>query len=372
MSRLILGLSIDALGASRLPELMAAAGCEITLVCGRGLAISSSGDVSHRILTERSATAVRDAIERTVASDPQGYDRVILADEPLLRAFVDRPPSPALARITPQVASIPRLERQLSKISFSIDAADAGIPVPDYRVLENPAELATEKWDGKPFVVKRDHGFSGGGVFVIRSKAELEEAKAGIGSGRLLLQEFVAGRVGATAILMDHGRPSAWYSYYLCRNWPNGISPASALEPCWQPGMEAILVKLGKMTGFDGLCGIDWVFDESSGRLLVLELNPRPTPGMNASRLVGVSFPSALAHWLKGELFRQAPTQAGTPMYRLFPQNLFRSIADRDIVEFFRTWKDAPFRSPMLLFALLRRVLTHHLPPALRRSHTSN
>lgn len=370
MKNVLLGASIDGLGASRLPEVLADAGCRVTAVCHPRIAMAVSGCLTTHIPAGREPGDVSEALQRQVLDRPGFYQLAILTDEPLLRELAARPGPSAFTDIVPQLKSRSGIERLLSKVYFTMDAAECGIPVPESRVIWEPAHLAREASDGMPFVLKNEEGFNGSGVFVIRGAEDLARAQKTLTTGPLLRQAFIRGRIGATAVLFDHGRPACWFSYFLCRNWPHATSPASAIEICARPEMEEILERLGGMTGYDGLCGLDWALDEGTGRALLLEMNPRPTPGLHAAPHAGVSFPGAIADWMAGKKTIQRPAGAGGELYRLFPQNLFPAIRDHDAGEFMKTWADAPFRCPRLLLSLTRRVLTHHLPAALRRTRS--
>ena len=230
---------------------------------------------------------------------------MLIADEPLLRTFLISPAVPALARLAPLTGNPLQLARILSKVSFTEDCQKAGVAVPSFRVIARPEDKLRRSWRGVPTVTKVEESLSGSGVRVIQSQEQLDAANMELTSRPLLVQEYKHGRVGATAVLFDNGEPRCWFSYFLCRNWPHEYAAASALEVFWHPAIEGILAALGRMTGFHGLCGIDWVLDAQTGRPLVLEMNPRPTPGIYASHIAGVDFSHAIARWLSGDCFVQ-------------------------------------------------------------------
>jgi glutathione synthase/RimK-type ligase-like ATP-grasp enzyme len=366
MQRVLVAISIDAVGAARLPRLLADSGCEVSVVSGQGLSILSSRSVHHHVRTGRSPAEVRAGLEAELTRNSGFYSLVIIADEPLLRLFLDHPPVAELARLVPLTADPQRLAGILSKVSFTEDAAKAGIAVPEFRVIGSRDELMGEEWSGEPFVLKKEASLSGSGVMVIRGADDLEAAKADRDSGPILRQHFLTGKVGATSVLFDHGVPKCWFSYFLRRNWPNALASASAIEIFWHSDIEPMLVKLGKLTEFHGFCGVDWILDENRDQPLVLEVNPRPTPGLYLSAAAGVSFALAIGDWLRGASTVQRPSENAGGLHRMFPQNLFRAIDDREASEFVRTWMDAPWTDPGLLFAQSRRVATHYLPLSMR------
>ncbi len=84
----MLGVSIDAVGLTRLAAVLAKAGAEITLVCSRGLAISSSRFIRKRICGQPGRQAVCSALAECIAARPQFYDWVVICDEPLRWAYL--------------------------------------------------------------------------------------------------------------------------------------------------------------------------------------------------------------------------------------------------------------------------------------------
>ncbi len=367
----LIATSLDAPGLARLPEMFAKGAVEVTVATGDGFAISSSRFVSHRIRTGRSPEEVRQGLEDHLGLLPTRYDRVVIADEPLIRTFLDRPAAPALAVLAPMLADSARLARTMSKISFTIDAGHIGIPVPAFKVLAGLDDLNESCWPTRPFVAKGEESMSGSGVRVIHTAADLQQAKMSLGAGPILVQEFVPGRVGATSALFSKGKPLCWCSFYLRDNWPNALAAASTLEFCWRPQAEIMLNQLGSLTGFDGLCGVDWVIDPKTNNMLVLEMNMRPTPGLHLAHRVGVSFSSALSSWVRGEDRTQKPVEKPSQSCRMFPQHLFRAIDHRDPLGFLLTFQSAPWQDPALLVAQTRRVLTHYAPKSLRASMRS-
>jgi carbamoyl-phosphate synthase large subunit len=178
----------------------------------------------------------------------------------------------------------------------------------------------------------------------------------------IILQRYIAGQLGATSVLYEHGVPKCWFSCLVRRTWPTAVSASTVLQPIWRSEIESILTRLGAITGFHGLCGVDWVIDAQQGSLYVLEMNPRPTPGLHLAVSAGVSFSRAIAEMLSGNASVQRPTDTSGALVRLFPQNLLPAIAERDLPGFLRTWKDAPWTDPMLLLHQLRTVATRQLP----------
>jgi hypothetical protein len=120
----LLAVSIDSVGVGRLPQVLAAGGCHVTVVSGRGLAVTASRYVAKHIATGRSPSDVRQGLEQHVEQFPDLYPWVLIADEPLLRTFLSSPAAPALARLAPLTGNPLQLARILSKVSFTADVHD--------------------------------------------------------------------------------------------------------------------------------------------------------------------------------------------------------------------------------------------------------
>ncbi|MDZ4799866.1 MAG: hypothetical protein SGI92_17040 [Bryobacteraceae bacterium] len=365
MQRALLCLSLDAVGAARLPELVARAGFSTDLVGSRRLAAASSGFVRQIIPADTNGPSVREAVEKHLAESEETYS-FLLSDEPFLRTFLDRAASPATARLLPVTADPQGFARLLSKVDFTVDAEVAGVPVPRFRILPDGRDLERERWTGVPFVVKSAESLAGSGVRLVRSESDLLSAKQAGFTGPLIVQEYVQGRLGATAVLYRRGVPQCWYSYWLLRNWPNPLAAASAFELFWDPQIEPFITKLGALSGFDGLCGVDWMWNSELNRIQLIEMNIRPTPGLYLGRHAGVSFDKALAAWAAGRELIQRPVQTSGQVLRLWPQNLYPAVEGGEPMEFIRAFSSAPWSDPGLMVSQFRRVVTHFLPTGLR------
>jgi len=66
----LLGISIDSIGVARLPKVLAAAGCDVTIISGRGLAVTASRHAGRHIATGQSPSEVREGIEQHVEKFP--------------------------------------------------------------------------------------------------------------------------------------------------------------------------------------------------------------------------------------------------------------------------------------------------------------
>jgi hypothetical protein len=204
-------------------------------------------------------------------------------------------------------------------------------------------------------LVKAARGFAGNGVRAAASKEELLEAFRGFENrAPLLVQRFEAGRVGSTQVLFDRGRPACWASSYKAEVFPEPFGPSTVREMMVHPEMEGVLEAVGRMTGFHGLAGVDWVHRAGDGSLVVIEMNPRPAPVVHLGHLSGVDFSAAIGDMVAGREAVRRPRDVGPRRVLLFPQEAARCIAYRRWRELLAwlpggAYKDIPWDQPRLL-----------------------
>jgi len=297
---------------------------------------------------------------------------VILGDESLVWSLVDEPEVSGAASWLPFPLNQKHAGISTSKFGFMEAARDAGLLVPDFRVVNGLQEVRSVARDfGFPVVVKSAHGAAASGVRVARNTAEVDRAHEEIGGGEgLMLQEFIYGREGETPVLFDRGTPLCWFSTYNDRAWPSSLGACSSKELMRHKEVAVVVDTIGKLTEFSGFCGIDWFHDYKRDRLIIIEFNPRPTPGMFLAKRLKASVPQreAIHVWASGRgRVEQRPDGPFVPRSTpVFPQAVFRSVADRNLAAFLHTFTCAPWSDPLLLAAQLRRIATHYLPSSFR------
>jgi predicted ATP-grasp superfamily ATP-dependent carboligase len=360
--------SIDSVGVTRLPGIFSGAGFRVVLLASDRLAVSNSRFVAERIGCARGAEATVRATQDHLARNGGRYHSVVIADEPALNSALATDSRDWLQGWFPVPLSHPYPERIRSKVAFLKDSREAGIPVPRFEVCADVAQLrSAAEHIGYPLFVKSSHGFAGSGLFYARTPAELEAqlAKANFDEP-VLVQEEMSGDTGSIPVLYDHGKPVCWFSYLMKISWPTRFSSACAVEISAVPEAENLVVQVGRLTQFNGLCGLDFMRDPVTGRVALLEFNPRPLPTCYLGPYAGVNFSRALAAVGSAGCKAQKPDRAGKAI-DLFPQALYRALDHTEPVRFFRAFADAPWSDPLLTAAHLRRLATHQIPEPVRK-----
>jgi predicted ATP-grasp superfamily ATP-dependent carboligase len=360
---------IDGVGISRLPRLLSDAGCDVTLFSPHGLLVGRSRYVSRRVGSGPAPARLAAEFRDWMCRPENFYDLIIVGDEVMLHALCRWRGESWLSKAMP----VPDRQLELGLISskhkFTKAAAAAGMTVPESSSVETweQAQDAADKF-GFPMMLKKSSGFSGSGVRMASSIAELRQAYEQLGGGDLMAEEFISGRLGLTETLFHRGKPVAWMSSYNIQSWPTPLSASCIRQTTDHPAIPEVLAKIGAITEFSGFVGIDWICRSGNDSLVIIDFNPRPTPGYHLGPRVGVNFALALRSILSGgQPVEQRPLAGPPDLIWMFPQALHWALEALNARGILHTLGDAPLDDPVLMTAALRRVVTHYFPAALRR-----
>lgn len=167
------------------------------------------------------------------------------------------------------------------KNAFLQTCRSAGIPVPRFELCWSLADAqAAAHSIGYPVVVKLARGYAGTTTFLARDDAVLAEvvSKAHPTEG-FAVQKMVDGPIGSTDVLFDRGRPLCRLSSYSGDCAPTAFAPKTARQIIEAPVLERIIDRIGALSAYHGLAGIDWVMDAATGEFFILEISPNPDGG---------------------------------------------------------------------------------------------
>lgn len=357
--------SIDAVGIARLPEIFHRAGYKVSVLTRRGTTILSSRFTCSSRAVTGGPPEVAAYLATHVQELARQYDCLIPCDEPLLEAIAARTDAAEIAAEMPFLPPPEMLQELLSKVAFLPRARAAGIPLPEFVTCRSAAEAAsTADRFGFPVVVKTARSMAGSGVHLGDSPGELLKHIRELPDTEFLVQRYMEGQVGATPILMDRGIPIRYFSFYKQYNWPTPFAPSTGGQIIESPQIFPMLRKIGEITRFHGLCSIDWLEESATGRIFLLEFNPRYTAGTYRSAWAGSDFVSGLAgiHARKTPAPPVAPHGRAGQTFRMFPEAAFRAIDDLNPWLLARSLGSAPWHDPKLLLAQIRRLAGHYVP----------
>lgn len=349
---------------ARLPRVFGRAGFEVTvLTCVQGAALRSRF-TRHSVVVGGGAAGVVDYLEQHGDELVEGYDCIVACDEPLLVEFAKRPVTDRLSERMPFLPNRRDLQLFLSNIEYLTLARAAGLAVPEFEVCRDlPAAKDAVERLGYPVILKQDYSTAGCGVHLLRDESELRARfHELVGSPQVLIQRYVQGRVGGTSILMDHGRPVCWFSFYKMFNWPRAFSPSGGGEVVHDGQIDALVQGMPGLGHFHGFCAIDWIHETATGVFHLVELNPRATPVLDPAADHGCDFSRALAAMWFGDA-QPARRECAGEVYAMFPEAACRAIDDRNLALLVLSLRDARWSDPGLMLCQSRELIVDHLVP---------
>jgi predicted ATP-grasp superfamily ATP-dependent carboligase len=357
----------DWLGVSRLPGLFASAGIRTTILARPNTLLNQSRFVDERLLESGDLDAFVATLRSTL--EARRFSFVILADDQLVDAVAAHAGAAWLDACFPVDHRSSAVRMLLSKFDFLEAAKAANLPLPRSKIVTVADAPAAARGIGYPVMAKRRAGTGGAGVRKAHDQAELEAAIAAFGDPDINIEEYIDGIVGGTEVLFDHGRPVCWVSLEKLKRYPGPFGPSATRLIVEPAGIADLLTACGALTGYHGFAGICWQFDAATGRLAMLELNPRQGSGMHLAPEAAAIFSQGLLAVIEGrsEGFVFTPVPSGT-IYRMFPQDLKRAIEQRDLPGFLawlpgrRTARDIPWNDRPLLRALVRDLVYTYAP----------
>jgi predicted ATP-grasp superfamily ATP-dependent carboligase len=237
------------------------------------------------------------------------------------------------------------LEMIVSKTLFAEACPKYDVPLPRSIVCNTLEEVeAAAKDIGYPVMLKTAIGQAGNGVVKVEKAEELAAAFEPLKHRMpMVVQEFVVGQLGSTQMMFDQGVPICWVPAYKAMVYPEPFGPSCVRELLDQQGIDAmqpIVERIGAMTGFHGMCGIDWI-RRADGSFAILEFNPRPTSTIHLGRRLGADCAIALKAMLAGRFEPQVPKECPRNQRKIymFPQFWRRTTR-------LRKWRDLRFYVP--------------------------
>lgn len=315
-------------GIARLPRLLSLAGCRVISLAPAGAVLSDSSFVSERFPGSDDANGALERLRRLL--DGKRCDWVIFGDDLILDYVVRRRGEPWLGGVLPVRGGSDAAEALISKVAFSRAMGAAGVPMAPARAASDAAQIReAARALGLPVIVKPDRGFSGKGLFSARSSDELEKGLESA-SGEYLVESLIEGRMGATSVIFDRGRPAWWSSFLNEGVWPPPFGPSCRRRAFEPDGLEPLLERVGADLGLHGLVGIDWMLTPG-GSLFVIELNGRPIQMSWSSPHVREGLPAALRDFLAGRfVVRRPPPDPSARVIHSMPESLLLACSEGD------------------------------------------
>ncbi len=368
MSSVLLACASDWQAPARLPKIFRRAGFEVHVFCppDAGIVHTKYVDTVHEAPADVRAFA--DALAQHLAENKGVHTKAIAIDDPLLAHLSSRRNEAWTAELLPIDRASCSVDIVASKAALVGRASDLGLRIPPSRVVRTKEEAAhATRAIGLPAILKVDCSFAGMGVALVERAEDIAGAWDAIRpNGDVVVQAFVRGQLGNTAVLYAKGSPLAWMSALKARTWPGPFGPSCARQFVDREDLAPMITRFGAETRYDGFVAFDWIVDEKD-RAWILEVNARPVPALHMAAHAGVDFAEAVRRWLSSGAPHAHPPMrsiANPAIFPMFPEDFHRAITDADELglDAFRTGNaghdDIPWDDPPLLAHLLRRRST--------------
>ena len=131
-----------------------------------------------------------------------------------------------------------------------------------------------------------------------------------------IVQKYVPGTeaqiLSFHAFFDDTARPLAYYCGRKIRTYPNDYGLSCSLTLIKHPEMARMSLDILSRLNFKGPIKIDYKLDEASGRLYLLELNPRYNMWHYIGARAGINLPALAYNYLTGGLSGEVKTEYET------------------------------------------------------------
>lgn len=260
----------------------------------------------------------------------------------------------------------------LSKSDFQQKCTELGLRTPKNIVVKNlEVALSEAQIIGYPVVIKHDSGYGGSGVFICQNSDDLKshfkkiknaplliKAKSWIkdflfvsilsSEPKISIQQFIKGTIGQAPFCAKDGVVFAFNPMIRLQTYPGDTGPATVSAGHENIDTEHFVRTVAKALHFTGFGSLEYMIEESSGQLYIIELNPRPTPTCHISDEVvpndlgKIFFKGINAHQLEISTFKPFTIVMFPGEKRRDPQSPYIKNAYHDI----------PLNDPELLKAL--------------------
>jgi len=220
------------------------------------------------------------------------------------------------------------------KHATSILAESIGIAVPRTLAPEIVDELAECAAWVYPVVVKARGGqgrFAYANSFeelhrVYRGIAEQSGAVGAEADALPLVQEYIAGTGHGYFALCDHGRVLASFMHERVREVPPSGGPSSMARSFTDPALEDAGKRVLGALDWSGVAMVEFKRETSSGRYVLIEVNPKFWGSLGLAIAAGVDFPWLMVQLaLKGTV--EAPAGYRDTAYQWLSMDIAHSIA---------------------------------------------
>jgi hypothetical protein len=318
--------------AFRQLPILAEAGLQVDLLCLKNDPVAYSRYVND-VARVDSLDELTGEVSKILRSKVQRWRKIIITHEDVVRALADREDGAVLGPWQPGI-TLPGVRDFLrSKEGLVAARTNWHLPIPRQQLCHGPGEVASfGSQAGWPIVSKPLLGY--GGMGLRRHEGEAEVASAGPSMQfPVLAQKYIQGRRGVVDMLCARGQPLAWLASFSTRRLGGEYGTSTGRRFEAMPSLEPLVRRLAEVTQFDGFCGFDWILEDRTGEIFLIEFHARAPSGFRFWRDCSVDFSAAVSTWLQAPEItpaarHQTPGKIVETSY--FPMDLVRCAKERD------------------------------------------
>jgi len=358
----------------RLPRIFQEAGVAVDLLCLRGHPLARSRYV-RQVQLAKSWRGIEAGVSDYLRQPRQLWQKIIVCHEPSVRRL--------LASLDPvemkkwQPGATTQLAHEFFRGKFGLPAAAAqwDLPIPASQLCQSTDEvMAFGAQVGWPVMVKPSDQLGGNGIRKFDRAVDVEVAASKL-RFPLLAQKFIFGRRVVIDMVCSGGRLLAWLSSYSIAQGKGPFSYSTGRLHRAMPGLAPLAEKIAAHSRFEGFCGIDCIEEAGSGRIYLLEFNPRPTSAWRFAGHCGVDLSGVIKSWVDERDTAAAPLTlpSGREIQtHYFASDLIRCVRQKDWwglrhwLPGTHSYHDVPWDDPGVLFAAAGALAKGILPKRAR------
>jgi len=195
----------------------------------------------------------------------------------------------------------------LSKSDFQEQCKKWGLRSPENIILEDVSDaLKNAKLFGYPVVLKHDSGYGGSGVYICENELDIKKHYFQIEKNKkfknfkvyfkkmffvsifnhdnkISLQQYIEGQVGQSPFCAKNGEVFAFNPMIRRETYPGKTGPASVSEGYQNEDIEGFVKTVAENLQYTGFGSLEYMIENKTKKLFIIELNPRPTPTCHIS-----------------------------------------------------------------------------------------
>jgi len=393
MNILLVGFDSQRWGSARLVKALHAAGFHVAALCAidNPLAKTRYLDKHFPLTDVLSSRHFESRLARAMKEwDPEliipADERVVACLHALVRRVMSGGASclgkEALGIVIDSFGDLAQYDATLLKSGTLELARKLGVRVPDGRTVSSTdAAVSAAATIGFPVYVKTSFSWAGQGVSFCRNTSEVAAAvtlarpRSWIRLRNLLkrvmhrdwyptetaidVQRSIAGKPAMYAVVAIQGRMLAGFAG-ITQQTCAANGPSSIVWIGADAEMERMSKIMIRALGATGFVAFDFMIEDATGDIYLLECNPRPIPVCHLGSRIGVDLCAALKAELSGESHRVGEGVIGETI-TLFPQEWQRNP---DGIAETANYIDIPLDDPELLRAMVDAFDDTALAPA--------